>query len=149
MIRDFVRDGASTWFIGKCNGERAEEILNEKYRQTGDDYYAIRSVSIDKEKLSGYTYVFALSYIRSGITSHLRIFKDKKDSLCVIQEDGNMRNFSNIAQIIDSVVQNAKPIPDPRFKEFVLPKNEDILPMNDNPSYVHFPLVTIHTPANV
>jgi len=129
-VRDFVSDGASNWFYGKCDGVQATQILS----QHGSDreYFFIRSVPVDSKSVPDFKYVFAISYrkIRGSIV-HLRIYKNKMDRLCMIDEGNRTIEFSNFKDIIHTVLRNDPvPISNPQFQCLIPVPNKKIF-MND------------------
>jgi len=125
-VRDFVSDGASQWFHGKFDGVTANHILSPK----GDDreYYLIRSVPVDTKSVPDLKYVFAISYRKiRGPIAHLRIYKNKLDRLCMIDEGSHTREFSNFREIIHTVLKrDPVPVSNPQFKGLVVLPNSKI-----------------------
>jgi len=125
-VREFVSDGAKDWFYGKCDGFLATQILS-KY-PADCEYYIIRSVPVDINSVTDLKYVFAISYRKiGGNITHLRIYKDKMDQLCMINDGEEIQIFLNFKDIIHTVLKNSPtPITNPRFKDLVLPPAEKV-----------------------
>jgi len=126
-LREFVLDGARDWFVGKCDGDRAKELLC--IHSSEECYYFIRSVGVNEELLPKHYYVFALSFIQNGNIFHLRIFKDHQN-LCVVDEQKNIQRFSNLSKIIEWRFNkgSAKPLSHPNFKKLktITPKQPKV-----------------------
>jgi hypothetical protein len=118
-VRDFVSDGAKDWFYGKLDGTQASIILQQK--PTDKEYFLIRSVTVDTKTVPDLKYVFAISYrkINSSVT-HLRIYKDKLDRLCMINDGRNTVIFANFSNIIHTVLKTSPtPVSNDAFKDLI------------------------------
>jgi len=125
-VRDFVRAGARDWFIGKYKNE---EVANFFSIVPEDEwsYYCIRSVPVNSTYIKDHNYVFAISYRYKGQgLNHGRILKNKNHKICLLIKQGNIREFTNLKDLIAAV------IPEPMkclrlgstFKDLVsIPKN--------------------------
>jgi len=114
-VRDFVTDGASNWFCGKLDATQATKILSGYSNER--EFYLIRSVPVDSKSVPDLKYVFAISYRKiAGPIAHLRIYKNKLDRYCMIDEGSQTREFANFQQIIHTVLKkDPVPISNPHF----------------------------------
>jgi len=121
-VREFIQDGASDWFIGKCTGEKAAEILSKQ------DYncFCIRTVKPDPNLINEHIYIFALSHWKDGKISHFRIFKDKQHRLCALDENHRPQYFHSFKRFIEQVKETSLPVGDQRFITLV---KEDSFPV--------------------
>jgi len=134
-VREFVSDGAKDWFIGKCNGNKAAEIISKKT----ENCYCIRSVPLDTTLIENYTYIFALSYWNDGKISHLRIFKDNKQHrLCALDETQQLQYVHSFKDIIEKVLKekSIKSVGDPRFKNLLTEESIQSSTVMASPGYL-------------
>jgi len=148
-VRDFVSDGAKDWFFGKCDGQLATQIISQY--PNDKEYFIIRSVPVDTKSVPDLKYVFAISYRKPrGNISHIRIYKDKLDRLCMITDGRTIQPFVNFDHLIKTVLKNSPtPIPNLIFKELrKVPEqkiyHDDLIP--GKPDYER--LVSNNVPPN-
>jgi len=138
IVREFVSDGASEWFIGKCNSNKAEEIFSQKPGYC----FSLRSVPPDHTLIENHHYVFALSYRKDGKTSHIRIYKDKQHRLLALDEKQNPKFIHSFKGIIQLIVGQYQPVGDIRFKGLETVKGSiPEIRLSHKPFYVSLPIL--------
>jgi hypothetical protein len=130
-VREFVSNGAKDWFYGKCDTATANDILS-KYNdplKNNHEYFLIRAVDNNTPPATVLTipdlkYVFAISYCKTkenqSNIAHQKIYKDKLDRLCLINNANELIFFPNFSGIIQQILKDPYPISNAYFNNLII-----------------------------